>query len=113
VGALIDVQVASPEAFASDEASVDMVVVDDTRGTFARMPGAARASALAEARRVLRAGGRVEIIERVSVGGLLGGHVTRPEDYTAEAVLEGAGFKPVRLLAEKAGVRFVEGLKGH
>jgi hypothetical protein len=29
----------------------------------------------------------------------------------AEAQLTAAGFKPVRLLAEKAGVRFVEGLK--
>ena len=60
----------------------------------------------------LRDGGRLEIVERVAVTGFLGGHVTRPDDYVAEAQLTAAGFKPVRLLAEKAGVRFVEGLKG-
>jgi SAM-dependent methyltransferase len=112
VGALIDVSVASPGTFAIESASVDMVVVDDTRGTFARIREGDRRAALAEARRVLRAGGRIEVVERVAVTGLLGGHITRPEGYSVEADLTAAGFKPVRLLAEKAGVRFVEGLKG-
>lgn len=111
VGALIDVHVATPEAFGVAPASVDMVVVDDTRGTFARLRDQDRAAALAEARRVLRDGGRIELVERVSVKGLLGGHITRPEGYVAEHDLAAAGFKPVRLLAEKEGIRFVEGLK--
>ena len=51
-------------------------------------------------------------MERVAVTGLLGGHITRPEGYNVEAYLASAGFKPVRMLAEKAGVRFIEGLKG-
>jgi len=112
VGALIDVRVVEPGAFGVDPASVDMVVVDDTRGTFARMRDSDRAAALAEARRVLRPGGRVEVVERIAVTGLLGGHVTRPEGYSVEADLTGAGFKPVRMLAEKDGIRFVEGLRG-
>jgi len=112
VGALIDVRVAEPGAFGVTGASVDMVVVDDTRGTFARMRDADRAAALAEARRVVREGGRVELVERVAVKGLLGGHITRPDGYSAEANLSAAGFKPVRMLAEKEGVRFVEGLRG-
>jgi hypothetical protein len=111
VGALLDVRVVSPPAFDVDSATMDMVVVDDTRGAFARMPGEARGAALTEARRVLRDGGRIEIVERVSAGGLLGGAVTRPDDYHVETLLTTAGFKPVRLLAEKDGVRFVEGLK--
>jgi hypothetical protein len=102
MGALIDVRVVDP----------GRLVVDDTRGTFARMREADRAAALGEAKRALRDGGRLEIVERVAVTGFLGGHVTRPDDYIAEAQLTAAGFKPVRLLAEKAGVRFVEGLKG-
>jgi hypothetical protein len=112
VGALIDVHVAAPDAFAFDSRNVDLVVVDDTRGTFARMPDGQRRGALQEARRVLRPGGRIEIVERVAVTGLFGGHVTRPERYSAETDLATAGFKPVRLLAEKDGVRFIEGLKG-
>lgn len=111
VGALIDVRVVPPGAFGLDTASVDMVVVDDTRGTFARLPGADQRTALGEARRLLREGGRIEVVERVAVPGLLGGAVTRPVGYSVEALLAGAGFKPVRLLAEKEGIRFVEGLK--
>jgi hypothetical protein len=112
VGALIDVRVVPPSALGAADASVDMVVVDDTRGTFARMREPDRAAALAEARRALRDGGRIEVVERVAVTGLLGGHVTRPDSYNAEAELAAAGFKPVRILAEKEGVRFIEGLKG-
>ena len=110
VGALIDVRVVTPGDFGTEAASVDMVVVDDTRGGFARMRDADRDAILRESRRVLRAGGRVEVVERVILKGLLGGHVTRPEGYSVEASLATAGFKPVRMLAEKDGVRFVEGL---
>lgn len=112
VGALIDVNVDSPARLSASAASADMVVVDDTRGTFARLPEADRVAALGEARRVLRDGGRIEVVERVAVTGLLGGHITRPEGYSAEAQLSAAGFRPVRMLAEKDGVRFIEGLKG-
>jgi hypothetical protein len=112
VGALIDVRVAAPSGFGVEPANVDMVVVDDTRGTFARLHDPDRAAALAEGWRALRAGGRIEVVERVVLTGLLGGHVTRPDGYSVEADLSAAGFKPVRILAEKDGVRFVEGLKG-
>ena len=112
VGALIDVRVVVPGVLGVDPASVDMVVVDDTRGTFARMRDADRSAVLVDARRALREGGRIDVVERVVVTGLLGGYITRPDGYTVEADLAAAGFKPVRLLAEKDGVRFVEGLKG-
>jgi hypothetical protein len=112
VGALIEVRVVDPAAFTVEAGGVDMVVVDDTRGTFARLRDTERATALAEARRAVRDGGRIEVVERVAVTGLLGGHVTRPQGYDVEADLAAAGFKPVRLLAEKEGIRFVEGLKG-
>jgi hypothetical protein len=113
VGALIEVQAAGSGSFTLDPSSVDLVVVDDTRGTFARMPDADRRRALDAARLALRAGGRIEVVERVALTGLFGGHITRPERYDVESDLTAAGFKPVRLLAEKDGVRFVEGLKGN
>lgn len=112
IGALIDVRVVAPDALPFDPEHWDMVVVDDTRGTFARMPDQARQAILAGTRRLLRDGGRIEIVERVALTGLLGGAVTRPDGYSVEALLTEAGFRPVRLLAEKAGIRFVEGLKG-
>lgn len=112
VGALIDVRLVAPGAFEVEGGSVDMVVVDDTRGTFARMRDTDRAAALDTARSALREGGRIEVVERVAVKGLLGGHITRPDGYRIEDTLSAAGFKPVRMLAEKDGIRFVEGLKG-
>jgi len=112
VGALIDVQVVTPGALGFAATSMDMVVVDDTRGTFARLREADRVATLAEALRVVRDGGRIEIVERVALTGILGGAITRPEGYRIEAELATAGFKAVRLLAEKGGVRFVEGLRG-
>lgn len=112
-GALMEIRLVSADGWAGfDAASMDLVVVDDTRGAFARLPAADRQTALAESRRLLRGGGRIEVVERVAVTGLLGGAVTRPEGYQVEAELSAAGFVPVRLLAEKDGVRFVEGLKG-
>ncbi|MEZ5287050.1 MAG: class I SAM-dependent methyltransferase [Vicinamibacterales bacterium] len=111
VGALIDVRLVTPADLEFDPASVDMVVIDDTRGTFARLRDEDRRAVLAGARRVLRDGGRIELVERIALTGLLGGAVSRPEGYVGEGELSSAGFKPVRLLAEKDGVRFVEGLK--
>ena len=112
VGALMDVRVVSPGALGFDTGSADMVVVDDTRGTFARLREADRLATLADARRIVREGGRIEIVERVALTGFLGGAITRPEGYRIESELATVGFKPVRLLAEKEGVRFLEGLKG-
>jgi ubiquinone/menaquinone biosynthesis C-methylase UbiE len=111
-GVLIDVKVVTPGVLDVEPAGVDMVVVDDTRGTFARLREADRVATLAEARRVVREGGRIEIVERVALTGILGGAITRPEGYRIESELATAGFKAVRLLAEEQGVRFVEGLKG-
>jgi hypothetical protein len=48
----------------------------------------------------LRAGGRIEFIEREN------------DTTGAEPLLTAAAFKPVRTLAERDGFRFVEGLKG-
>jgi hypothetical protein len=112
VGVLIEVAVVTPGALGGGAGGVDMVVIDDTRGTFARLRDADRIAALAEAQRVVREGGRIEVVERVALTGILGGAITRPEGYRIESELATAGFKAVRLLAEKAGVRFVEGLKG-
>lgn len=99
-GVLIDVKVTPPTALAWDAGAFDMVVIDNTGAAFTALGTADRSACLLDARRVLRAGGRVEFIEREN------------ESSGAEALLAAAGFKPVRTLAERDGFRFVEGLKG-
>lgn len=109
-GALVDVQVCRPGAplpFASD--AFDMVVVDDTAGNFAGLDAADRASCLAEARRVVRIGGRLELVAAAGAPTRSGGAPPRPDDAMRE--IAAAGFAPVRVLAEAGGFRFVEGLK--
>jgi hypothetical protein len=105
VGALIDVRPIVGHALPFDGDQFDMIVVDDTRGAFAGLPQEQRSAYLREARRIVRAGGRIEAVEGVS------GSITRGAGYDLVGDLEGAGFRPVRALAERDGFRFVEGLK--
>ena len=70
-----------------------------------------RGALLAEVRRALRRGGRVEVVEGLGSSGLFAKATVRPAGYDAVAELEAAGFKPVRVLAELPNFRFVEGLR--
>jgi ubiquinone/menaquinone biosynthesis C-methylase UbiE len=99
-GVLIDIKITPATALAWEDGAFDMVVVDNTGGSFSRLNDGDRAACLREARRVLRAGGRIEFIEREN------------DTTGAEPLLTAAAFKPVRTLAERDGFRFVEGLKG-
>ena len=99
-GVLIDVKVTPATSLTWEDGAFDMVVIDNTGGAFGALNEADRTGCLTDTRRVLRAGGRVEFIERMT------------ESTGAEALLAAAGFKPVRSLAERDGFRFVEGLKG-
>ena len=114
-GVLIDIKVTPPSTLPWEEASFDMVVIDETGGGFSSLDESQRLATLRAVLTVLRTGGRVEIIERLG-GGLLSGAPSTPAHYRdsggAEAALRSAGFNPVRTLAEKDGYRFVEGLKG-
>lgn len=99
-GVLIDIKIAAADALGWESGAFDMVVVDNTGGAFTAFSADRRAAALVDMRRVLRPGGRLELIERT----------THPAD--AESALSAALFKPVRTLAERDGFRFIEGLKG-
>lgn len=112
-GALVDVREVDASDWGLDLKALDLVVIDDTRGTFARMPVGDRDFLLRQAHARLRSGGRIEVVERVMVPGLLGGAITRPDGYRAEQVLAVAGFRPVRVLGETDGIRFVEGLRSN
>jgi len=117
-GGLGDVHVIGslhPLPFADD--SYDVVVVHTVRGLLASRTRDVRDRVLAECRRVLRAGGRLIALEAGSptgFRGLLGG-ARHDAQYEAAggtaAALETAGFRPVRILGDRQGYRFIEGLK--
>jgi ubiquinone/menaquinone biosynthesis C-methylase UbiE len=118
-GGLGDVVVVAslhPLPFA-DEA-YDLVVVHTARGLLASLSREARERLLAECRRVLRTGGRLIALEAGTQTGLrsLFGGVKADQGYEAAggttAALEAAGFRPVRLLGDRQGYKFIEGLKG-
>jgi len=100
VGALIDVHVIASGQLPFDSGQIDLLVIDDTRAALSSRPDDIRRMILSEALRTVRTGGRIEAVE--SMGN---SPITRARE------LEQAGFKPVRVLAEKDGFRFIEGLK--
>ena len=110
-GFLLDTKIARDGEVAFDADFYDMAVVDDTRGGFAARPAELRDAVLRNVYKVLRRGGRVEIVEGLGGTGPLAKATVRPAGYDAVSALEGAGYRPVRVLAEVTNFRFVEGLK--
>jgi len=117
-GALIDVRVAPLHALPFDGSAFDVVVIHNLDGFLAALASGPRAAALRECHRVLRIGGRALAIEpgtRTGLGALL--HLTAKSDPGYETAggttgaLREAGFTAARLLADREGLRFIEGLK--
>jgi SAM-dependent methyltransferase len=117
-GSLADVHVAPLYALPLTNASFDVVVFHDAAATLAPLDAGTRVIAVRECHRVLRPGGRLVAIEggmRTGIVGLLRRAPAVDPAYEAKGgtsgVLQAAGFAPVRLLAEREGCRFIEGLK--
>ena len=112
-GALVDVCVAPPSALPVEDHAFDLVIIDDTGGLFATMRPEDRVATVREAARVLKPRGRVIVIGAVPRGGL-GAIFTRTQSgplFDPQPSLEADGFRFVRLLGEREGLKFVEGLK--
>jgi SAM-dependent methyltransferase len=114
--ALADVRVAPLETLPFGSDSFDAVVIHGASGTLAALDSNGRDRLLRECRRVLRAGGRVVSIEPGTQTGLSALLKAAPNpEYAAAggtvAALQAAGFKPVRLLADREGYTFTEGMK--
>jgi hypothetical protein len=114
-GVLIEVVVAEGPTWQLDNGSFDVGIVDGN--ALLRGNAAERASRLGEVRRVVRKSGRVLVIRRVPLGvaarlGFGPSNAGPSADAsTLLHALEGAGFRPVRLLAEREGMTFVEGFR--
>jgi ubiquinone/menaquinone biosynthesis C-methylase UbiE len=109
-GALADVHVAPFDSLPFSDNDFDVVIVH-VGGIHEGLTGTPGVALLREAFRVLRSGGRLVIIE--GSGGLMArirtsGHAEPPAILSA---LDAAGFRATRLLAEREGYRFFEGLK--
>jgi SAM-dependent methyltransferase len=105
-GTLVEVERAAPTSLPFDADSFDLVVVDATSGSLNDA-----GKWLPQVLRVLRVGGRLIVAERTGggfLGGLLkaGGH-----SGAASHMLEATGCRPARVIADRDGWRFTEGLK--
>lgn len=110
-GALVDYEDAPATMLPLDAGTFDVVVIQQSLAA-----PADRSPIVAEATRVLRAGGRVVVIEGTARAGIFGA-ITRgtPPKADAKSLLEtmtAAGLKAVRLLSESEGVAYLEGTKG-
>jgi SAM-dependent methyltransferase len=117
-GALVDIQTSAIEASAIDDGSFDLVVVHGRKGLLSSLTPEARTRVLRVCHRALRPGGRLVAIEAgtpVGLSALLRARPAADADYQAAggpaASLQQAGFSAVRLLGDREGYLFTEGIR--
>jgi ubiquinone/menaquinone biosynthesis C-methylase UbiE len=112
-GILVEVDVAPPTRLPLDNDAFDVAVIDDTSGLLSTMRAEDRVATVREAIRILRPGGRVIVIGALARGGLgaLFSRAQHEPSADPAAALQADGFKSVRTLAEREGLRFTEGIK--
>jgi SAM-dependent methyltransferase len=114
-GVLVEVATVEDGPWPYDRASFDLGIVDGN--VLLAADAASRHHRLQEMLRVVRAGGRVLVVYRAPLGlaGRLGFASSSPgasaHGATLVRAVEDAGFRPVRLLAEREGMTFVEGFR--
>jgi ubiquinone/menaquinone biosynthesis C-methylase UbiE len=110
-GALIEASVAPPTGMPFDSESFDLVVLRD----LAAGRSVSEQSAIGrEAHRLLRPGGRAMVIDSMPRAGMFSSKSTgeaSAEGVALAELLKTQGFVAVRVLAERDGLRFVEGVK--
>jgi ubiquinone/menaquinone biosynthesis C-methylase UbiE len=112
-GVLVEIEIAPPGRLPLEDAAFDLAIIDDTDGFLATMRAEERVATVRETARVLRSGGRVLVIGSLPRGGL-GALLSRAQSgppFDPQPSLEADGFKLARVLGEREGLRFVEGVK--
>ena len=116
--ALADVMVSTDGSLPFDADGFDVAIVHGVNGFVPTLAPEVRSRLLSQLLHVTRRGGRVivtEAGERAGLKAMLAPAPKKDEQYEqaggSVAALETAGFRPVRLLADREGIRFIEGLK--
>jgi ubiquinone/menaquinone biosynthesis C-methylase UbiE len=118
-GVLLEVQTGNIDRFPFENAAFTVVVVDNQDGLLSSLRPEQRVIVLKEAFRVLAPRGRIVIIERAARGGLgrlfQSGSTPIDPHYEstggAVAALHAEGFRAARLLGERDGLSFFEGVR--
>jgi ubiquinone/menaquinone biosynthesis C-methylase UbiE len=112
-GVLVEVEIAPPTNLATEAASFDLVIVDNTGGLLTEMNDNDRSTSVREAKRITRPGGRVMVLGAYPPTGLAALLSRGPSSprFDSTPLLAAAGFKSVRTLAERDGLIFVEAIK--
>jgi SAM-dependent methyltransferase len=118
VGGLADVHVTGIDTLPFAAQEFDVTVIHSLDGLLASLDVEGRLGLLRECLRVLRPGGRLVAFEAGERSGLRAMLQRTPGPDPAYeqsggtlAALGAAGFKPVRILAEREGYRFTEGFR--
>lgn len=118
-GFLLELETGTLAHFPFEDTAFNLIVVDDQQGLLSSMRPEQRVAMLKEAFRTLSTRGRIVVIERSARGGLgaLFGPGAFPVDQHyknsggALVALEAEGFRGARLLAERDGLSFFEGVR--
>jgi hypothetical protein len=112
-GVLLELDVVPPTRLPAEAGPFDLAVIDDTGGLLGSLTREDRMAAAREALRILRPGGRVIVIGSGERGGLgaLFSRAARGPRFDPAPTLQADGFRSVRVLAERDGLVFVEGIK--
>lgn len=112
-GVLVEVDVAPLSQLPADSSDFDLAIVDDSGGLLVAMSDGDRAALARELVRILKPGGRVMAIGAVPRGGVGAWFSRGPSGppFDPQPALEAGGFKFVRVLGEREGLRFTEGVK--
>jgi SAM-dependent methyltransferase len=110
--AVADVRIEPLDRLPFDDAIYDVAIVHNADGLLTSLDSAVRESVMRQWRRVLRPGGRVIVLDPGAPTGLralFGAKSASAVDTVA--ALQAAGFSAVRVLGDRQGYRFIEGLK--
>lgn len=116
-GMLVEVEVAPMTALPVEDHAFDVAVVDDTGGLLSAMRPEDRGLLVRELFRILRPGGRVVALGAIPQSGLAAFLRRGPSGPSfagsgaLHELLAAGGFRPVRTLAERDGLVFIEAAK--
>lgn len=113
-GVLVEVTVAPLSTLPVEDNGFDVAIIDDTNVQFTRAAADVRGAMVRETLRVLRPGGRLMVIGATPRTGLAAKLHQRPADALSTdptATLQADGYRTVRILAERDGLIFYEGMK--